>query len=73
MGPTAPRRTWLAHPELDDNVPAEITEAFVAAYGEAGGQIERVHFPGARHGFMRQGGVDTEQCVALTRKFIESR
>ncbi len=64
---------WLAHPELDDNVPAEITEAFVAAYSKAGGQIERVHFPGARHGFMQQGGADTEKCIALMRNFIGSR
>ena len=36
---------WLAHAELDDNVPAEITEAFVSAYEKAGGRIERVFFP----------------------------
>ena len=64
---------WLAHPELDDNVPAEITEAFVAAYAKAGGRIERVHFPGARHGFMQQAGADTEKCIALMRNFIGSR
>jgi acetyl esterase/lipase len=64
---------WLAHPELDDNVPAEITEAFVAAYRKAGGRIERVHFPGARHGFMQQAGADTEKCIALMRNVIGSR
>ena len=64
---------WLAHPELDDNVPAGITEAFVAAYGKAGGRIERVHFPGARHGFMQQAGADTEKCIALMRNVIGSR
>ena len=36
---------WIAHPELDDNVPAAITDAFVRAYQQAGGAIERVHFP----------------------------
>ena len=61
---------WLAHAELDDNVPAEITEAFVAAYGKAGGSIERVHFPGARHGFMQQAGADSDKCIALMRNFI---
>lgn len=61
---------WLAHAELDDNVPAEITEAFVAAYARAGGRIERVHFPGARHGFMQQAGADTDKCIALMRDFI---
>ncbi len=61
---------WLAHAELDDNVPAEITEAFVEAYGKAGGRIERVYFPGARHGFLQQAGADTNKCLALMREFI---
>ncbi len=61
---------WLAHAELDDNVPTEITEAFVSAYGKAGGRIERVYFPGARHGFMQQAGADTDKCLALMRDFI---
>jgi acetyl esterase/lipase len=64
---------WLAHPELDDNVPAEITETFVAAYARAGGRIERVQFPGARHGFMQQAGSATDKCIALMRDFIGSR
>jgi acetyl esterase/lipase len=61
---------WLAHAEIDDNVPTEITEAFVSAYGKAGGRIERVFFPGARHGFMQQASADTHKAVALMRDFI---
>jgi acetyl esterase/lipase len=61
---------WLAHAELDDNVPGEITEAFVRAYSQAGGRIERVFFPGARHGFMQQAGGDTDKCIALVRGFL---
>jgi len=61
---------WLAHAEVDDNVPTEITEAFVSAYGKAGGRIERVYFPGARHGFMQQASADTDKSVALMRDFI---
>ena len=61
---------WLAHAEVDDNVPAEITEAFVRAYGKAGGRIEHVYFPGARHGFMQQAGADTDKCISLMRDFI---
>jgi acetyl esterase len=61
---------WVAQPELDDNVPATITDAFVNAYREAGGQIERAHFPGARHGFIQQASPDTDKCVALIRDFI---
>jgi acetyl esterase len=61
---------WLAHPELDDNVPAAITDAFVAAYQGAGGSIERVHFPGARHGFTGQASADTDKALAMMRDFI---
>ena len=61
---------WLAHPELDDNVPAAITDAFVHAYQGAGGAIERVHFPGARHGFIQQPGADADKAIALMRDFI---
>jgi acetyl esterase/lipase len=61
---------WLAHPELDDNVPPEITDDFVRAWEAAGGKIERVFFPGARHGFLQQASGDTEKAVALIRDFI---
>lgn len=61
---------WLAQPERDDNVPAEITDAFVDAYGRAGGSIERVRFPGARHSFIQQPGADTDKCIALMREFV---
>jgi acetyl esterase len=61
---------WLAQPELDDNVPTEITDAFVAAYDKAGARVERVFFPGARHGFLQQPSADTEKAVALMRDFI---
>ena len=61
---------WVAQPELDDNVPATITEALVRAYQQAGGQIERVHFPGARHGFIQQPSADSDKAIAMMRDFI---
>ncbi len=61
---------WVAQPELDDNVPAAITEAFVQAYQQAGGSVERVHFPSARHGFIGQPGADADKAIALMRDFI---
>jgi acetyl esterase len=61
---------FLAQPELDDNVPAAITDAFVRAYREAGASIERERFPGARHGFIGQANPDTDKCIALMRDFI---
>ena len=61
---------WVAQPELDDNVPAGITDAFVAAYQAAGGPVERTHFPGVGHGFIGKAGPDTDKALALMRDFI---
>ena len=60
----------VAQQELDDNVPAAITEAFVQAYRDAGGAVEHVRFPGARHSFIQQPGPDTDRCIALMRDFV---
>lgn len=61
---------WVAQPDLDDNVPAAITEALIVACRRAGGRIERAHFPGARHGFIQNPGPDTDKALALMRDFI---
>jgi acetyl esterase/lipase len=61
---------WVAQPDLDDNVPAVITEALIVAYRRAGGRIERAHFPGARHTFIQNPGPDTDKALALMRDFI---
>jgi acetyl esterase/lipase len=70
---TALPPVWLAQPEQDDNVPAAITEAFVQAYRGAGGLVERVRFPGARHSFAQQESPDTDRCIALVRDFVGRR
>src|SRR5439155_886403 len=36
----------------------------------AGGSVERVHFPGARDGFIGQPGADADKAIALMRDFI---
>jgi acetyl esterase/lipase len=61
---------WVAQPDLDDNVPAAITLAFVDAYRRAGGHIEHVHFPESRHGFVQQGSSATDTCVAHVLDFV---
>jgi acetyl esterase/lipase len=61
---------FLAHAELDDNVPSPITETFARAWKDAGGQVEHVYFPGARHGFIQRPGPDADKCIALMREFI---
>ena len=64
---------WVAQPELDDNVPAPITDALVAAYRAAGGRMERIAFPGARHTFIQNASADTDKAIALMRDFIGSQ
>jgi dipeptidyl aminopeptidase/acylaminoacyl peptidase len=61
---------WVAQPDLDDNVPAAITEAFVDAYRKAGGHLERVHFPESGHGFAQQASPATDKCVADVLDFV---
>jgi acetyl esterase len=70
---TALPPVWVAQPEMDDNVPAAITEAFVQAYRDAGGRVELARFPGARHSFVQQEGPDTDKCIALVRDFVGRR
>ena len=67
---TALPPVWVGQPDQDDNVPAAITEDFVRAYQQAGGHVEREHFPNARHGFVQQAGPDTDKCIALVKDFI---
>jgi hypothetical protein len=57
---------------FDASAPYDVEEADVV-YGKPEGRIERVQFPGARHGFMQQAGPATDKCIALMRNFIGSR
>lgn len=67
---TALPPAWVAQPDLDDNVPAAITLAFVDAYRRAGGSVEHVHFPESRHGFAQQESPATDKCVAHVLDFV---
>jgi acetyl esterase len=61
---------WVGQPEVDQNVPSEITEALVAAYRKAGGEIECKVFPGTTHAFGYFPGPDTDECIAAMREFV---
>src|SRR5262249_28686299 len=61
---TALPPVWVAQPETDDNVPADITDAFVLAYRHAGGHLELLPVPGAKHGFIGQASPATEKSLA---------
>jgi hypothetical protein len=70
---TALPPVWVAQPDLDDNVPAAITLAFVDAYRGAGGSVEHVHFPESRHSFAQQESPATDKCVAHVLDFVGRR
>ncbi len=61
---------WICHPELDENVPLEMTERFVAAYRRAGGPVELEVFADARHGFGNLSSAAADRCIARMRAFI---
>lgn len=54
----------------DESLPRMMAERFVELYSLAGGMIELGKYPGEPHGFMRNGGINTERARALVRSFI---
>ncbi|HEY5210899.1 MAG TPA: alpha/beta hydrolase [Stellaceae bacterium] len=59
----------------DEWVPQAMTQRFVAAYREAGGEIELELLPGARHSFFRDdsSGPNARKAIALVRDYILKR
>jgi len=66
-GPLPP--LLLVQAGRDDNVPASISEALLAAYRTAGGTVEHALFPEAAHGFACTPGADSERCIEHMRNF----
>jgi acetyl esterase len=60
-GPLPP--LLLVQAGRDDNVPAAISEALLAAWPAAGGVVEHALFPDAAHGFAGAPGPDTDRCI----------
>jgi acetyl esterase len=54
----------------DDVLPPRSAERFVEAYGHAGGVIELALFPGASHGYSRQGGPNARRTIDVLKSFI---
>ncbi len=59
---------WVAQAGEDLNVPAELLEDLEAAYGAAGGHLERTTYPGAIHGF---GHGDTPAGQQFRRDLVD--
>lgn len=61
---------WVAHPELDENVTVEMSQALVAAYRAAGGSAELAIFPDVGHAFANIPGANADVGIAAMRDFI---
>jgi acetyl esterase/lipase len=54
----------------DDVLAPQTAERFAAAYGKAGGVIEMALYPGAGHGYARDGGPNTDRTLDLMTTFV---
>ena len=61
--------TLIVQGTADTNTPVPVTEQFVAAYREAGGDIELELFPDMPHLFGNTPGPESDRCIALMKKF----
>ncbi|HEX4113440.1 MAG TPA: alpha/beta hydrolase, partial [Stellaceae bacterium] len=59
----------------DEWVPQAMTKDFVAAYRQAGGEIELELLPGAKHSFFRDDatGPNAQKAIAVTRDYVLKR
>jgi acetyl esterase/lipase len=55
----------------DDVLSPRTAERFVEAYGRAGGVVELALYPGAGHGYARQGGGNAARTLDLLKSFVE--
>jgi len=61
--------TLIVQGTADTNLPVPVTERFVAAYREAGGEIELELFPDMPHLFGNTPGPESDRAIALMKKF----
>ena len=61
--------TLIVQGTADNNLPVPVTERFVAAYREAGGDIELEMFPDMPHLFGNTPGPESDRAIALMKKF----
>lgn len=70
--PTLPP-TLIVQGTADNNLPVPVTEQFVAAYREAGGDIELELFPDMPHLFANTPGPESGRAILLMKKFAAKR
>ena len=62
--------TLIIQGTADNNLPVPVTEQFVAAYREAGGDIELELFPYMPHLFGNTPGHESDRAILLMKKFV---
>ena len=70
--PTLPP-TLIVQGTADNNLPVPVTEQFVAAYREAGGDIELELFSDMPHLFANTPGRESDRAILLMKKFAAKR
>jgi len=70
--PTLPA-TLIVQGTADNNLPVPVTEQFVAAYREAGGDIELELFSDMPHLFANTPGRESDRAILLMKKFAAKR
>lgn len=61
---------WIAHPELDRNVPRALVDDLAAAWERAGGEIGITSYPDEPHAFGHADGPSTDRFVADLTRFL---
>ena len=65
--------TLIVQGMSDNNLPVPVTEQFVLAYREAGGDIELELFPDMPHLFGNTPGPESDRAIALMKNFAAKR
>ena len=65
--------TLIVQGTADNNLPVPVTQQFVAAYREAGGDIELELFPDMPHLFANTPGHESDRAILLMKKFAAKR
>ena len=65
--------TLIVQGTADNNLPVPVTEQFVAAYREAGGDIELELFPDMPHLFANTPGRESDRAILLMKTFAAKR
>jgi acetyl esterase/lipase len=62
--------TIIVQGTADTNLPVPVTKEFVAAYRDAGGEIELELFPDMPHLFGNTPGLESDRAIGLMKQFV---